>query len=414
MALALPKIVSMVAGTLVTNKTLGGDAGNAATSGMAQLNAQNAQAHALSPLTKDTVLEYQERTARIAAQYDAAERKVANPFDITNPVTPAYAVATAINGQFSSPASFVKNPLRIFKNAASSVFSPVVRAADDPLAEYKICDDKIYNERKYAADPTCSIRYGLSARELGMDTETVTLEMYEKGFVDDNGDPVEGTEYAAYIEECVNRTMPQGSTGEDSQEGDGAICNDQADKYQKFRIFWLDNSVAKSMDEEVNTAVAAPDTTAVVPGASKDGWVWPMKGIDRGDVDNGWGDSLPKGIHKALDIGAPVGTQVLAAHDGVVSSRSFDSFTCGRMYLIKATGTNVWMTYQHLTLSGNPLPDGTEVKAGQVIGTVGTAGGFLCGSRGYWHLHFGIELTEHISTYADPLSLSTDPLKYLP
>jgi murein DD-endopeptidase MepM/ murein hydrolase activator NlpD len=413
MAMALPKIMSMVAGTLVTTNTKGGDAGNAAVSGMAQLNAQNAGAHGLSPLTKDRVLNYTNKTKRVAAEYDAAERKVANPFDITNPVTPAYAVATAINTEFNSPASFLRSPFKIFQNAASSLFAPAVNAAD-PLAEYKICDDKLYNDKNYAADPTCSIRYGLGDEELGFDPETVTLEMYDQGMVDDDGNPKEGTEYAAYVDECMNRATPLGSTGEDNQEGDGSVCSDQADKYRKFRIFYLDNSVTSSMDEEVSTPVAATDTTVIAPGATKDGWVWPMSGIGRADVDNGWGDLLPKGVHKALDIGAKVGTPVLAAHDGVVSSRSFDSATCGRMYLIKATGTNVWMTYQHLAIAGNPLPDGTAVKAGQQIGAVGIAGGFLCGSRGYYHLHFGVELTEHISTYADPISLSTDPLKYLP
>lgn len=148
------------------------------------------------------------------------------------------------------------------------------------------------------------------------------------------------------------------------------------------------------------------------PTASNSGkWVWPIKGATAKDVSSGWGDNNSKGVHKAIDIGRDIGTPVLAAHDGKVI-QSYNSGGCGYFYLIKATGTDYWMSYQHLLPSASNKKVGDKVVAGEKISEVGPIGG--CGTPGFNHLHFGIELTANISFYKSSLEQSINPLKVLP
>lgn len=148
------------------------------------------------------------------------------------------------------------------------------------------------------------------------------------------------------------------------------------------------------------------------PAASNSGkWVWPIEGASARDVGfaygkNGCGES-GCGPHKAIDIPRPPGTPVLAAHDGKVVE-SIWAGNCGYFYLIKATGTDYWMTYQHLANLPSNKKRGDTVTAGEKIGEVGQ----FCGT-GY-HLHFGIELTPNISYYTSDLDKTINPLKVLP
>ena len=140
-------------------------------------------------------------------------------------------------------------------------------------------------------------------------------------------------------------------------------------------------------------------------------WVWPIKGATAKDVGFGWGENgcgaSGCGPHKAIDIGRPAGTPVLAAHNGEVVE-SLWAGNCGYFYLIKATGTDYWMTYQHLANLPSNKKRGDTVVAGEKIGEVGQ----FCGS-GY-HLHFGIELSPNISYYTSALDKTLNPLKVLP
>jgi murein DD-endopeptidase MepM/ murein hydrolase activator NlpD len=152
-----------------------------------------------------------------------------------------------------------------------------------------------------------------------------------------------------------------------------------------------------------------PDEAPATSNSGK--WVWPIEGASARDVGfeygkNGCGAS-GCGPHKAIDIPRPPGTPVLAAHDGKVVN-SLWSGNCGYFYLIKATGTDYWMTYQHLANLPSNKKRGDTVTAGEKIGEVGQ----FCGS-GY-HLHFGIELSPNISYYTSDLDKTINPLKVLP
>lgn len=84
-------------------------------------------------------------------------------------------------------------------------------------------------------------------------------------------------------------------------------------------------------------------------------------------------------IHRAVDLAAPEGTPVKAANDGVVVLAEELYLTGNSIYIDH--GMNLFSQYGHM--SKLHVKTGDKVKAGQVIGEVGTTG-FSTGP----HLHF--------------------------
>ena len=91
--------------------------------------------------------------------------------------------------------------------------------------------------------------------------------------------------------------------------------------------------------------------------------------------------------HKGVDFTAEVGTQVLAADDGVVESIYKDDVLTGTEITINH-GDGVKTTYRFVSVNEN-LTVGAEVKRGDVIATVAEATGeeYKDGA----HLHFEIK-----------------------
>ncbi|PIR98508.1 MAG: hypothetical protein COT88_01640 [Candidatus Colwellbacteria bacterium CG10_big_fil_rev_8_21_14_0_10_41_28] len=91
--------------------------------------------------------------------------------------------------------------------------------------------------------------------------------------------------------------------------------------------------------------------------------------------------------HNATDIGAPAGTPVIAARDGVVARVDYNGlyYQYGR-YILIDHGNGLTTIYAHL--SASKVSAGQGVKRGEVIGYVGNTG-FSTGA----HLHFGLYAT---------------------
>jgi len=100
--------------------------------------------------------------------------------------------------------------------------------------------------------------------------------------------------------------------------------------------------------------------------------------------------------HRAIDIGAPVGTAVRASDGGFVSFAGWTDVGYG--YLVVIDHSNGYQTY-YAHLSDIFVREGEVVDAGQVIGAVGSTGN----STGP-HLHFEIRFNRY----------PTNPLIYLP
>lgn len=105
----------------------------------------------------------------------------------------------------------------------------------------------------------------------------------------------------------------------------------------------------------------------------------------------GMGWTLP--FHYGIDWGAPTGTPIYAAHEGVVTASGWDYSGYGGGYEIAIShgAYTTWYLHMH---KPSALKKGDKVKRGQFLGNVGNTG-FSTGS----HLHFELHIN---GTAVDP------------
>lgn len=160
---------------------------------------------------------------------------------------------------------------------------------------------------------------------------------------------------------------------------------------QELRKQQNDISDAISRIEQELRANFDPD---VLPAKRPGVFLWPVAlKLDggAGHITQHYGERsyLYRGKpHNGLDIGAPVGTPVYAADDGVV--KAVDNNDRGRWrkyqygkYVLIEHGTNLTTLYAHLS-DNSVVKAGDRVKRGDLIGYVGSTG-YSTGP----HLHFG-------------------------
>lgn len=99
------------------------------------------------------------------------------------------------------------------------------------------------------------------------------------------------------------------------------------------------------------------------------------------------------GVHKGLDLAAPMGTPIKSLTDGIVQQVLIGSKTAGNGVRIKS-GSDL-LSYIHM-MSAPSVKQGQSVKMGQVIGRVGSTG-FSTGP------HLDLKIKRN-GSYIDPLS----------
>jgi murein DD-endopeptidase MepM/ murein hydrolase activator NlpD len=161
------------------------------------------------------------------------------------------------------------------------------------------------------------------------------------------------------------------------------LPKDQVDLSEKDAARW------KEEQEQVKKALAEESAMRLWHAS----FVEPVQGKKTGifgsvRILNG----QPRSPHNGEDIGAPLGTEVVASNDGVVRL-TVDHFFSGRGIFLDH-GLGLYSMYFHL--SEILVKDGDLVKTGQVIGKVG-ATGRATGS----HLHWGIKINgARVNPYA--------------
>lgn len=129
-------------------------------------------------------------------------------------------------------------------------------------------------------------------------------------------------------------------------------------------------------------------TTTSSTTVSSDGWTWPTK---THNITQDWNAQSAYGYHPAIDIGAPVGAPVYAAHDGEVVYSNVNECSSGFFKVrVSASGQTIYMFYAH-TKSAPAV--GTKLKAGEQIGTITNLDNTPCIQGA--HLHFGISKSQN-------------------
>ncbi|MBM4417360.1 MAG: M23 family metallopeptidase [Chloroflexi bacterium] len=141
--------------------------------------------------------------------------------------------------------------------------------------------------------------------------------------------------------------------------------------------------------------LSEPSATGRLP--LRGGAVWPLEGPITtyfGEVGSFW----RRGWHPGLDIGATIGTPVVAARPGTVTVAEATGYNNGYGSYVRIDhGEGLSTLYAHLARV--LVSVGDTVLVGQPIGTVGMTG-FTTGP----HLHFEVRQGDEVQ----------DPLRYLP
>lgn len=108
---------------------------------------------------------------------------------------------------------------------------------------------------------------------------------------------------------------------------------------------------------------------------------------------SGWGPRKPPvagadPFHRGIDFGGPTGTPVKSVLDGVVWATFNDQYSGNQVIIqYRVGGRDYAVIYKHLSSAHNKyVQEGDMVRAGEVIGEIGSTGRFSTGP----HLHFEV------------------------
>lgn len=111
----------------------------------------------------------------------------------------------------------------------------------------------------------------------------------------------------------------------------------------------------------------APPPASVVVDSRRPGFIWPV----RGQVISSYGPKDGGLYNDGINIAAPRGTPVLAAADGTVAYVGHTLQSYGNLVLIRHGGGMI-TAYAHM--NSVAVREGTSVRRGQPIGSVGSTG----------------------------------------
>jgi hypothetical protein len=149
-------------------------------------------------------------------------------------------------------------------------------------------------------------------------------------------------------------------------------------------------------------ALAATLQLLTSEAAAAGGWTWPVRGPVITSYLNG-ADPYASGQHRGVDIGAPVGTPVVAATSGTIT---FAGVVGSSGLVVSERSGDGRFDLSYLHLSAASVRRGDAVAAGARVGSVGTTGRRSAAAP---HLHFGVREAGDRSAYRDPLDFLAPP-----
>lgn len=216
-----------------------------------------------------------------------------------------------------------------------------------------------------------------------------------------------------YIADIINQfgslynSMKKAISGAISKPGD-QLDNVHAAMINCLSSGWKEDYTPRR--RRVYTALKSMTIVSSVESGSINGvsLVWPTPGYT--NITSRFGlrthpvYGTPNKFHYGIDIGAPTGANVIAAHSGIAKVKpGYNSGRGNCIYIYYNGSSSVVTIYQHL--SAFKISDGAQVRAGDIIGLVGSTGD----STGP-HLHFGL-CKNGDNDHAD--GVAVDPLTYV-
>ncbi|HEY6119639.1 MAG TPA: M23 family metallopeptidase, partial [Pyrinomonadaceae bacterium] len=133
----------------------------------------------------------------------------------------------------------------------------------------------------------------------------------------------------------------------------------------------------------------------------------PVAGVRPDQLVDTFTDARSEGrVHDAIDIPAPVGTQVLAAAGGQIV-KLFQSERGGTTIYQLSEDSKLIFYYAHLQRYADNLSVGQHVHQGEVIAYVGDTGN---AGAGNYHLHFSIAIVADPKRYWEGTNINPYPL----
>jgi hypothetical protein len=135
------------------------------------------------------------------------------------------------------------------------------------------------------------------------------------------------------------------------------------------------------------------------PHALAGDWRWPVQGRVASPYSNDNARPYSGGMHRGIDVAAPLGTAVIAARAGAVTYAGALGYA-GLVVAVRTADGRYLTSYLHLREVS--VRRGVQVDAGERIGAVGTTGRRSIAEP---HLHFGVRLAGEENQYVNPLEL---------
>jgi hypothetical protein len=270
----------------LNDKTIGVKAGDAIGVGLGVILGRMSQSYGMKPSNRNQIKQYLADTDEVRQQ-DIAIAKYQgqqNPMDINNQYSFLGSMATSLRLSGFSGTSFTKNVSNLFALIPSSLLSATTVGAQvyQPVtpyneARFNKCEDPGLEEAGIDGDLDCGVRFTQSSEQMNMDVDANLDYMVNNGHIAD--DDLTGTpksdDYKKYIEFCVDREDPFGSTSKAIEDGDlndedwysGKKCHEDSDEINNFGTFTTRLKVDSIMDDG---DAGSSDASAYLPltGAS--------------------------------------------------------------------------------------------------------------------------------------------------
>ncbi len=154
-----------------------------------------------------------------------------------------------------------------------------------------------------------------------------------------------------------------------SQYGSYYLASVQGYTYDKMLTYYYRGNISSG-----NTSSGGNSAPEIISGvtANAAGFVMPLQSYSYVSCEFGAPPGIGYKPHRGTDFAAAGGTPIIAVHDGTITNRQYHNSWGNYIKIQNSDGTAT--LYAHMSAFKEGLSVGSAVKAGQVIGYVGSTG----------------------------------------